>query len=832
MDTLTHTSAEYWRDVLAAGGTTSVGPWTRTPEPGTAVVETAVPEELVTELHDMASAMGVSPTAPVLAAHAKVLSALSGDLDVTTGYVAGTGGGPLPCRLTTRALSWRALIRHADSIESGLLAHKDFPVDVLRAELGLPLTTPEAVFDPTGAGDAAGDAVLHVALTRRGGRSVLRTRYRTEVIDEEYATRISGYHLAALRLIADDPDALHGPQSLLSPDELRHQLVGLAGPSRALPDLRFHQLFEQRVRAHPDAVAAVQDDRRWTYRELDNRANRLAHALLGAGLGREDVVAVVSGRSLEWLAAVLAVLKSGGAYLPVEPHFPAERVTTMLARAGCRLVLAESGTPAALGTTAALGGAPDALPDVRILGIEGICEESREDADPDVAVAPGDLAYVFFTSGSTGEPKGAMVEHAGMLNHLLAKIDDLGIREGDVVAQTAPQCFDISLWQLLAPLITGGHTLLVGQEAIMDVRRFVDTLADGEAGVVQVVPSYLDVVLSFLERHPRPLPHLHCVSVTGEALKKGLVERWFAVRPGVRLVNAYGLTETSDDTNHAVMDEVPDTDEIPLGRPVGNVRVYLVDEHLSPVPLGSPGAIAFSGVCVGRGYINDPERTRAAFLPDPYRAGERLHLGGDYGRWLPDGRLAFLGRRDAQVKIRGFRIEIGEVENALLRQDGVRGGAVVVAEGAGRDRRLVAFCTGAPPLRADVLRDGLSTALPPYMVPSAFHWREALPLTANGKIDRRELSLIAAGSDGPEERGGDDSPRTPTERRLAAAWAEVLGVPQHLVGRQDDFFARGGTSLSAVGVAVSLDREISLKDLVRHPVLTDLAALIDTRSAR
>ncbi|MFF2139067.1 amino acid adenylation domain-containing protein [Streptomyces sp. NPDC058193] len=824
MDTLAHTSAQYWHDVLVAGGPTPLTPWTRTPAPGTAVAEVPVPEDLVTQLRAMTAAMGVSPTSPVLAAHAKVLAALSGDPDVTTGYVA--GGRPLPCRLTTAFLSWRALIRHADSVESELLAHGGFPVDTLRAELGLPLTAPGAVFDPAGADDAAGDAALRVALTRHGGRSVLRARYRTEVLDEEAAGRIAGYHLAALRLIAGDPDAAHGPQSLLSPDELRHQLDGLAGPCRALPDLRVHQLFAQRARAHPDAVAAVQGERRWTYRDLDLRANRLAHALLGAGLGREDVVAVVSGRSLEWLAAVLAVLKSGGAYLPVEPHFPAERVTAMMTRAGCRLVLAESGA------TAAPGGVPEALPDVRILDIGTICEESREDADPGVAVGPQDLAYVFFTSGSTGEPKGAMVEHAGMLNHLLAKIDDLGIHEGDVVAQTAPQCFDISLWQFLAPLITGGRTLLVGQDAIMDVRRFVDTLADGGAGVLQVVPSYLDVVLSFLERHPRPLPRLHCVSVTGETLKKSLVERWFAARPGVRLVNAYGLTETSDDTNHAVMDAVPDTDDVPLGRPVGNVRVYLVDEHLSPVPLGSPGAIAFSGVCVGRGYINDPERTRAVFLPDPYRAGERLHLGGDYGRWLPDGRLAFLGRRDSQVKIRGFRIEIGEVESALLRQDGVRDGAVVVAEGGGHGRRLVAFCTGAHPRRAGVLRDGLAATLPPYMVPSAFHWRETLPLTANGKIDRRRLSLIAAESDGPAGCGDDDAPRTPTERRLAAAWAEVLGLPRNLVGRQDDFFARGGTSLSAVGVAVSLDREISLKDLVRHPVLTDLAELIDTRSAR
>lgn len=375
-----------------------------------------------------------------------------------------------------------------------------------------------------------------------------------------------------------------------------------------------------------------------------------------------------------------------------------------------------------------------------------------------------------------------------------------------------------------------GRTLLVGQEAILDVRRFVDTLADGRAGVLQVVPSYLDTVLAFLERHPRELPDLHCVSVTGEALKKGLVQRWFAAVPGVVLVNAYGLTETSDDTNHAVMDRVPDTEGVPLGRPVGNVRLYLLDEHLSPVPLGAPGAIAFSGVCVGRGYINDPERTRAVFLPDPFHAGERLHLGGDYGRWLPDGQMEFLGRKDAQVKIRGFRIEIGEIENALLRTDGVRDCAVVVAEEGGRGQQLTAFYSGELPLRDDVLRNRLGTTLPAYMIPSAFHWLESLPLTANGKIDRRELPLRAAESATHTVHEDDTLPRTPTEQRLASVWAEVLGVPADLLGRRDNFFDRGGTSLSAVRVAVSLDREVSLKDLVRHPVLTDLASLVDRRS--
>lgn len=824
MNTPTRTSAEYWHGVLAAGGATEVARWTRNPAPGTAEVEAVIPGALVTELARLTTSMRVSPTAPMLAAHAKVVSALTGETAVTTGYAAAAASGSLLCRLTTGAVSWRTLVLQADRTRTELLTHRDFPVDALRAELGLPAIAPETVFDPDGDSEPAQDTVLQVAVTRRDVGSVLRLRYRTEVLDEEYATRIVGYHLTALRLIATDPDAPHGLQSLLSQEEFRHQIDGLAGAYRELPDLRFHELFEQRAHAHPDAVAAVQGERQWTYQDLNERANRLAHALLGAGLGRQDVVAVVTGRNLDWLAAVLAILKAGGVYLPVEPHFPADRIATMLARADCQLVLTEPGS------TTTLDRAVDSLPGVRTSFIDALCEKNHEDSDPRVRVGPDDLAYVIFTSGSTGEPKGAMVEQAGMLNHLFAKIDGLGIGEGDVVAQTAPQCFDISLWQLLSALLAGGRTLLVGQEAVLDVRRFIDTLADGRAGVLQVVPSYLDAVLTFLERHPRELPDLRCVSVTGEALKKGLVQRWFTVMPGVGLVNAYGLTETSDDTNHAVMDRVPDTESVPLGRPVDNVRVYLLDEHLSPVPLGAPGAIAFSGVCVGRGYINDPERTRAVFLPDPFRAGERLHLGGDYGRWLADGQLEFLGRRDSQVKIRGFRIEIGEIENALLRTAGVHDGAVVIAERDGPGRQLIAFYSGGHPLGSDALRDHLGDTLPAYMVPSAFHWLETLPLTANGKIDRRELAVRATESDRTVVDENDNVPRTPTEQRLAAVWAEVLGVPRELVGRQDNFFDRGGTSLSAVRVAISLDREVSLKDLVLHPVLTDLASCVDARS--
>ncbi|MER5219567.1 non-ribosomal peptide synthetase [Streptomyces flaveus] len=836
MATRVEADQEFWRGVLVAGGSTTIPRWTLRPMTGVDEHEATIPDDVMGALRRLAEELTMPLDSVLLAAHAKVLAALSGEHDVTTGYVAEEGGRPLPCRLTTAPESWRALLVDTHRVASELLSHKDFPVDELRRELGLTEPSIETVFDPNPAfgpnptgvgGDLAGDTGLRVEIPRRGDRRTLRLRYRTDVLDADCAARIAGYHLTALALIAADPYAEHARQSLLSTEELRFQLEGLAGPRRTLPDARMHELFEQRVRVHPGAVVAVHGDRQWTYQELNARANRLGRALLARGLRREGVVAVVTERNLDWMAAVLAVFKAGGVYLPVEPHFPADRIAAMLSRAECGLVLTEPGS------TDSLDQALDSLPGVRKLLIGTAYDEGHADDDLGITVAPDQLAYIYFTSGSTGEPKGAMCEHAGMLNHLYAKIDDLEIGEGQVVAQTAPQCFDISLWQLVSALLAGGRTLLVEQEVILDVPRFVDKIARGRVAVLQVVPSYLEVVLTYVEQHPRELPDLRCVSVTGEALKKELVQRWFAAQPGIRLVNAYGLTETSDDTNHEVMDRAPDTERVPLGRPVNNVHVYVVDDHLSPVPLGAPGEIVFSGVCVGRGYVNDPDRTKQAFMPDPHHAGARLYRSGDHGRWLPGGKLEFLGRQDTQVKIRGFRIEIGEIENTLLQVSGVRDGAVVVTERPDQSKHLVAFYSGPGALPVEDLRDWLGESLPEYMVPSAFHWRESLPLTANGKTDKRALAALAEELDVVEDYPeGHHPPGTPTEQRLAAAWAEVLGIPQDRIDRRDHFFDRGGTSLSAVKLAIALDRTVSLKDVTRHPVLADLGALVDGRSDR
>src|SRR5919106_2711303 len=698
---------------------TAIPRWTLDPVGGIAEHEAAIPVELVDQLHQVADDAVVPFSAVLLAAHAKVLAAVSGDSEVATGHVALEIGQTPACRLTVEPGSWRDLLLEACRAERE------------RSQDEIPV---ETAFDRVGCCDELGpDMVLCICFPQQDGRLVARLRYRTDVLNEDAAARIAGYHLTALERIAADPDARHDRQSLLSAEELDLQVEGMAGPSRELPDRRFHELFEERVEAQPDAVAAVHGDREWTYRELNARANRLGRALLARGLRREDVVAVVTERNLDWMAAVIAVFKAGGVYLPIEPHLPADRIATTLSRAGCELVLTEPGS------TATLDQALESLPGVERTFIGAACDEDHADGDLDVEVTPDQLAYIYFTSGSTGEPKGAMCEHAGMLNHLYAKIDDLEIGAGQVVAQTAPQCFDISLWQLVSGPLVGGRTLVVEQDVILDVERFVDTIVEGRIAVLQVVPSYLDVVLSYLDQHPRELPDLRCVSVTGEALKPELAQRWFEAQPAIKLVNAYGLTETSDDTNHEVRDRAPG-ERVPLGPPVNNVHVYVVDEHLSPVPLGAPGEIVFSGVCVGRGYVNDPDRTRQAFTADPHREGERLYRAGDFGRWMPDGKLEFLGRRDSQVKIRGFRIEIGEIDTGGVEHD---------------------------------------------------------------------------------------APDTPSEQRVAAAWAEVLGVPQEQIGRQDSFFDLGGTSLSAVKLVIALDREVSLKDVTRLPVLAEQARLID-----
>ncbi|WP_051898649.1 non-ribosomal peptide synthetase [Sciscionella sediminilitoris] len=776
-----------------AGTGTPLPRWAGTPC-GVETVSLPIPGSLIAALHRVRGRLGVSVDTLLFAAHAKVVSVLCGDDDVLAAIR--SGAGVLGRRVDFGAHTWSELIRSIENTPGEPGTEVETAVGAHGPAYGPPL-------------------LLDLGFLLDEGRLVLR--YRTELGDTEYAHRIGGYHLTALAHLTEDPRAPHREVCLPSDAESHRLIHGFAGPAREIPERGFTELFEQRAARFPDAEAAAHGTTRWTYRTLNAKANQLARALCSRGLRREQVVGVLADRGLDWMAAVLAVFKAGGAYLPIEPELPRERIETMLRRSGCTLMLVDGAGAAT---------ARELRTEATVLDTASAWRAGHADTDLGISTEPDQLAYLYFTSGSTGEPKGAMCEQAGMLNHLFAKIDDLEIGEGQVIAQTAPQCFDISLWQLIAGLLVGARTVIAGQDVVKDVDRLLDLLEAEGVTVVQLVPSYLEVMLTRLVERHRELPALRYVSVTGEAVKKALVQRWFSLFPEVAVVNAYGLTETSDDTNHEVLRQTPDGARVPLGRPVNNVFVYVLDEALRPVPLGAPGEIVFSGVCVGRGYINDPERTERAFLADPHRPGERLYRSGDLGRWRPDGKLEFLGRRDTQVKVRGRRIELGEIENRLLEHEGVRDGAVLVLDRRGTQRLLGCYTADAE-IDPAAIRATLTAVLPGYMVPDEFRRLEALPLTANGKIDKRALAGALAEPVGPNLSG--PPPNTPAEQGLAAHWAAVLNIPVGAVGRGDHFFEAGGTSLSAIRLVTKLDKRVSLRDVIEHPVLSALAELLEQR---
>ncbi|MFE5908832.1 amino acid adenylation domain-containing protein [Streptomyces wedmorensis] len=579
------------------------------------------------------------------------------------------------------------------------------------------------------------------------------------------------------------------------------------GPVRPLPDRRAHELFEECARETPSAVAAVHRGTRWTYAELDAAADRVAGALLAAGLRPEGVVAVVSRRSLDWLAAILGIFKAGGVYLPIDPAYPDERIADLLRRSGTRLALVEAEVSARPLEEVAVR----ALPLAPSAAVAARPERVAEDA----------LAYIYFTSGSTGAPKGAACEHAGMLNHLLAKVDTFELESGTVVAQTASQCFDISLWQAVAPLTVGGSTVIIDPELMLDVPGLLRLIGEENVGVLQLVPSYLDVIVTRLEGGDPAPGSLRMLGVTGEAVSRQVLTRWFKQCPEVPVVNAYGATEASDDTTHEVIRSMADDEQVTVGVPIANVLVDVIGEDGLPVRDDSVGEVTFSGVCVGRGYINDPERTAEAFGDDPVRPGLRRYRTGDYGHWLPDGRLRFVGRRDEQVKISGMRVEVGEVEAQLLRVPGVLSACVIVMPD-GVSKRLAGFYTAEQAVPA--VRELLAERLPLQLVPRTLRWLPELPLTDNGKVDKRGLADLETNS---ASGNSLTPPRTDTERRIATVWAEVLGLPLDEVGRNDDFFAFGGGSLAAVRLVVQLGGLISLVDLMANPVLADLAQAAD-----
>ncbi len=646
--------------------------------------------------------------------------------------------------------------------------------------------------------------------------------YSSDLFERGTIERMAGHFNHLLAGSAATPEARISELSLLSEAERRCMLVEWNATEAPYPHGRnLFQLFAAQAAETPDHIAVACGDARLSYGDLHTRATRLAQGLTARGISPETMVAVLAERSIELLTMTLAVFKAGGVYLPLDPRHPVQRLAEIITLSQARVVL----TSVEMAAQAVEGLALTEQPRPEVLTTERLLTEEWPDDNAPACACGDHLAYVIYTSGSTGVPKGAMVTYEGMLNHLWSKIPMLGLTAEDAVAQTASQCFDISVWQFLTALLCGARVQIIPDEVAHDPERL---LAEVEARGVTVLESVPAVIGAMLASAPRDLCRLRWLLPTGEALSPGLARDWLARYPDIPLLNAYGPAECADDVAmHRIAEPPPEqTAHMPIGRPIANTRLYIVDPFMAPCPVGVSGELCVAGVGVGRGYLNDPAHTAEVFVPDPFSSapGSRLYRTGDRARYGSDGIIEYLGRLDEQVKLRGFRIEPGEVEARLRAHPKVREAVVVVREDGG-EKRLVGYVVAArPPLDAEALRAHLKASLPEYMVPAAFVSLERLPLTANGKVDRRALPAPALAA------CPDDyvPPRTPTEEVLCGIWAEMLRLER--VGIHDNFFELGGHSLLATQV-ISRVRQIfqmdpPLRVVFETPTIAGLAGVL------
>jgi amino acid adenylation domain-containing protein len=657
-------------------------------------------------------------------------------------------------------------------------------------------------------------------------------QYNVGLFEDATIERMLGHLRTLLEGIADDPERRVSELPWMSAGE-RHQVLeewnATARPYRL--DVGISAQFEAQVDHTPEATALVFDGGTVTYAELNRRANRLAHRLRGMGIGPDTLVGLYMDHSAHTITAMLAVLKAGGAYVPMDEATPPARLRFMLEDSGAPVVL----TQARLRERVPEG--PWWCLSLDAMAVELGAERSD---NPGPQAGPDDLAYVIYTSGSTGRPKGVMIPHRALTNFVAAAREVYGIRHDDRVLQFSSIAFDIAVEEIF-PALVSGATLVLRAEEMESIAVLLQRAAVAGVTVLDLPTAYWHELVRELAAGAVQLPGcVRTVISGGERLLPERLREWdVAVGDAVRLMQGYGPTEVTvvatvaDLTRPRGRREL--TKEVPIGRPVGNARVYVLDEDRRPVPVGVPGEAWVGGEGLARGYLNRPEVTAEVFLPDPFQPGtpERIYRTGDRVSFLPSGELIFHGRRDDQVKIRGFRVEPGEVHSVLSAHESVRESAVVAAAGPSGETRLVAYVIPAAGAELDraALRRFLAARLPSYMVPAAFVTLAALPLTVTGKLDRQRLPAPDPGgdADGREFR----PPHSAVERTLATIWSSVLNVPR--VGLDDGFFDLGGHSLLATQVVFrireQLGVEVGLRLLFERPRLEDLALAVGAAPA-
>jgi amino acid adenylation domain-containing protein len=675
------------------------------------------------------------------------------------------------------------------------------------------------------------DLTLTLTETEQGLVGALE--YSTDMFDAATIARMLGHFQTLLEGIVANPDRQLSDLPILTETERQQLLVDWQGIRVDYPQERcIHELFEAQVERTPDAIAVVFADQQLTYRELNAKANQLAHQLQAMGVKPEVLVGICVERSLYMVIGLLSILKAGGAYVPLDPSYPQQRLSFMLEDARVPVLLTQQHLVETL---------PPHQAKVICLDADWAASTEHCQENPISGVKPENLAYMIYTSGSTGTPKGVMNAHVGVCNRLLWMQDTYPLTPADRVLQKTPFSFDVSVWEFFSPLLAGACLVVAQPGGHRDSAYLVKLINDEQITLVHFVPSMLRIFLQ--EQGVEACKSLKRVICSGEALPFDLQQRCFE-RLNTELYNFYGPTEAAIEvTARACQPEGESTESaVPIGSPIANVQIYILDANLHLVPVGVPGELYIGGIAPARGYLNRPELTAEKFIPNPYsnEPNARLYRSGDLARYLPNGEIEYLGRIDHQVKIRGFRIELGEIENALAKHQGVGEVVVMDREVQPGNKQLVAYIVptnlkSLPPLKREVvqnpksgdLQNFLKQQLPDYMVPSTFVLLEALPLTANGKVNKR--ALPAPDTARPELNEAFVAPRTPEEKVLAEIWTQVLGIEQ--VGIHDNFFALGGDSIRSIQIRSRAEKQglnFSLQQLFQYQTIYELAQNLTT----
>jgi len=676
-----------------------------------------------------------------------------------------------------------------------------------------------AGLESTGLGFDYGTAKfdLTIATIETGDGVAVEFEYNRDLFDHGTIERMIGHFGQLLEAVADNPDLALSEYRLLSDAEAQ-QLADWNNTDVAYPaDATLPSLLYKQAASTPDAPAVRFGTEQISYRELDARSNQLAHYLAQQGVKAESLVGVCMDRSIDLVVTLHAIVKAGGAYVPMDPEYPEQRLQNMAEDAELSLLLSQQH----------LG---EVLPGTERTNIEDIRDAvaACPSAAPDTAIDPAQAAYVIFTSGSTGRPKGVLNEHRGICNRLLWMQDEYQLDASDRVLQKTPFSFDVSVWEFFWPFISGAELVVAKPGGHRDSAYLAKLINDTAVTTLHFVPSMLQVFLQ--EEAAASCGSLRRVICSGEALPRELQNRFFGIYEKAELHNLYGPTEAAIDVSYWACQRGDDERSVPIGRPVANTKLYVVDPSGQQTPVGVAGELWISGIQVARGYVNRPELTAERFIDDPFNAGARVYRTGDLVRYrdygTEGGAIEFLGRIDHQVKLRGFRIELGEIEATLDEHPQVDASAVIVREGIPGDKRLVGYVVGDT--GPEALEQHLADTLPAYMVPSAFVFLDAIPLSPNGKLDRNALPA-------PDWQVTTEyvAPRDDLEQTIADIWSEVLGVGQ--VGINDDFFALGGHSLLATKatgrIRAALGRDVELRQIFTHPTVAGLAAALGTSPA-